>query len=303
MKQITVISGKGGTGKTVITASLAALAKNKVMVDCDVDAADLHLLLHPKIEENYEFKGGRLAIIDKDKCTECGKCEEVCRFEAVREDRSKKQEARSKHSHYSPLTTHYYIDPLSCEGCGACLLVCPEEAITLKEEITGEWFVSQTKYGKLVHAKLGIAEENSGRLVTVIRQKAQHIALQEGLDYIIIDGPPGIGCPVIASLSGVDIALVVTEPTLSGIHDMERVIGVCEHFGIKIYVCINKFDLSLPNTKKIEGFCQTKNIPILAQISFDEEIINSVVAGKPAVEYVKGRTLESIENIWDRLGK
>ena len=303
MKQITVISGKGGTGKTVVTGSLAVLAKNKVMVDCDVDAADLHLLLHPQIEEQHEFKGGRLAVIDKDKCTGCGKCKEVCRFEAVREDRSKKQKARNKHSHFPLLTSHYYIDPLSCEGCGTCSLVCLEEAITLKEEITGEWFVSQTKYGKLVHAKLGIAEENSGRLVTMIRQKAQDIALQEGLDYVIIDGPPGIGCPVIASLSGVDIAMVVTEPTLSGIHDMKRVIGVCEHFGIKTYVCINKFDLSLTNTKRIENFCQSRGIPILAYIPFDEEVIDSVVEGKPAVEYVQGKTLNSIESIWERLEK
>ncbi|HID93184.1 MAG TPA: 4Fe-4S dicluster domain-containing protein [bacterium (Candidatus Stahlbacteria)] len=303
MKQITVISGKGGTGKTVVTGSLAVLAKNKVMVDCDVDAADLHLLLHPQIEEQHEFKGGRLAVIDKDKCTGCGKCKEVCRFEAIREDRSKKQEARNKHSHFPLLTSHYYIDPLSCEGCGTCSLVCLEEAITLKEEITGEWFVSQTKYGKLVHAKLGIAEENSGRLVTMIRQKAQDIALQEGLDYVIIDGPPGIGCPVIASLSGVDIAMVVTEPTLSGIHDMKRVIGVCEHFGIKTYVCINKFDLSLTNTKRIENFCQSRGIPILAYIPFDEEVIDSVVEGKPAVEYVQGKTLNSIESIWERLEK
>lgn len=284
MKQITVISGKGGTGKTVITGSLAVLAENKVMVDCDVDAADLHLLLHPKIKESHEFKGGRLAVIDKDICIECGKCKEICRFEAITDN---------------PIA----IDPLSCEGCGTCSLVCPQEAITLKEEITGEWFVSQTKYGKLVHAKLGIAEENSGRLVTVVRQKAQDIALQEGLDYIIIDGPPGIGCPVIASLSGVNAALVVTEPTLSGIHDMERVVGVCEHFGIKTYVCINKFDLSLPNTERIENFCQARSIPMPAQIPFDEEIINSVVAGKPAVEHVKGQTLNSIEDIWDRLGK
>ncbi|RKY78950.1 (4Fe-4S)-binding protein [candidate division KSB1 bacterium] len=284
MKQITVISGKGGTGKTIITGSLAVLAENKVMVDCDVDAADLHLLLHPQIEESHEFKGGRLAIIDEDKCTECGECKEVCRFEAITDN---------------PIA----IDPLSCEGCGTCSLVCPQEAITLEEKITGEWFVSQTQYGKLVHAKLGIAEENSGRLVTVIRQKAQDIALQEKLDYLIIDGPPGIGCPVIASLSGVDAALVVTEPTLSSIHDMERVVGVCEHFEIKTYVCINKFDLSLPNTERIENFCHFRSIPILAHIPFDEEVINSVVEGKPAVEHVKGETLDSIKNIWERLRK
>ncbi|GAI05092.1 unnamed protein product, partial [marine sediment metagenome] len=219
MKQIVVISGKGGTGKSVIAGSFASLAKNKVMADCDVDAADLHLLLHPTVKETHEFSGGKTAFIDERRCTECGKCQEVCRFEAI---------------------DNYVVDPISCEGCGVCFHICPEKAIKMVDDLSGKWFVSETKYGPFVHAKLGIAEENSGKLVTLVRQNAKLIAEKEKRDFVIIDGPPGIGCPVIASLSGVDIALIVTEPTLSGIHDLERIVGVAHHFGIKGVVCINK---------------------------------------------------------------
>ncbi len=193
MKQIVVISGKGGTGKTVITASLAALARSKVMADCDVDAADLHLLLNPKIKEKHEFRSGKTAIIDKKLCQQCGKCIAACRFNAISED--------------------FTVDPVSCEGCGFCSHICPAEAIEMRENISGEWFISDTRFGPLVHARLGIAEENSGKLVTLVRQKAKESAENRGLDWVIIDGAPGIGCPVIASLSGVDCALVVTEPT------------------------------------------------------------------------------------------
>ncbi|NWF52770.1 MAG: 4Fe-4S binding protein, partial [Nitrospirae bacterium] len=209
MKQIVVISGKGGTGKTILTASFASLAKNKVMADCDVDAADLHLLLQPEIKERHEFRSGVTATIDKELCQGCGECISVCRFNAISED--------------------FTVDPISCEGCTICSYVCPAGAIKLEENISGEWFVSETKYGPFVHAKLGIAEENSGKLVSVVRQKAKEIAEKENLDYVIIDGPPGIGCPVIASLANVDLAMIVTEPTLSGIHDMERVAQVSKH--------------------------------------------------------------------------
>jgi MinD superfamily P-loop ATPase len=194
VKQIVVISGKGGTGKTILTASFAALAQNKVMVDCDVDAADLHLLLQPEIKERHEFRSGMTARINAEICEQCGQCISVCRFDAISKD--------------------FIVDPVSCEGCTICSYVCPAGAITLEENISGEWFISNTKYGPLVHAKLGIAEENSGKLVMQVRQAAKEIAEKDNLDYVIIDGPPGIGCPVIASLSGVDLAVIVTEPTL-----------------------------------------------------------------------------------------
>jgi MinD superfamily P-loop ATPase len=212
MKQITVISGKGGTGKTTILASLAALVKRAVLVDADVDAADLHLLLKPQVRRREPFVASQVALIDPEKCDPCGKCAEACRFEAIRD---------------------LQVDPISCEGCGVCFHVCPRGAILMKEVQSGEWFISQTRYGPMVHAKLGVAQENSGKLVTLVRKEAQRIAREGGYPLILIDGPPGIGCPVIASLGGVDAVLVVTEPSLSGIHDLERVLGVSRHFQVR----------------------------------------------------------------------
>ncbi len=279
MKQIVVISGKGGTGKTVTTASFASLAENKVMADCDVDAADLYLLLHPTIKETYEFTG-RVAQINQDKCIQCGKCQEVCRFEAIDD---------------------FTVDPVSCEGCGVCVYVCPQKAIKMVKHPSGKWFVSRTKYGPLVHAKLGIAEENSGKLVSLVREKAKSIAEKEKRDFVIIDGPPGIGCPVIASLSGVDIALIVTEPTFSGIHDLKRVIGVAHHFGVKSMVCINKYDLNLENTQHIEDFCQSYGIEVAGKISFDTIVTEALVIGKPVVEYSNGDVSSQIKGLWERI--
>ncbi len=279
MKQIVIISGKGGTGKTVITASFAALAKNKVMVDCDVDAADLYLLLHPEIKETYEFTG-RVAKIDEDKCIQCGKCQEVCRFEAIKD---------------------FIVDPILCEGCGVCPYVCPQKAIKMMEHSAGNWFVSETKYGPLVHAKLGIAEENSGKLVSLVKQKARDVAQKQRRDFIIIDGPPGIGCPVIASLSGVDITLIVTEPTLSGIHDLERVAGVAYHFGIKTLVCINKYDLNLKITQNIENFCKTYNIELIGKVPFNKVVTEALVIGKPVVEYSDNTVSPQIREMWKKI--
>jgi MinD superfamily P-loop ATPase len=281
MKQIVVISGKGGTGKTVLTASFASLAKNKVMADCDVDAADLHLLLQPEIKERHEFRSGITATIDKELCQGCGECISVCRFNAISED--------------------FTIDPISCEGCTICSYVCPVGAIKLEENLSGEWFVSETKYGPFVHAKLGIAEENSGKLVSVVRQKAKEIAEKENLDYVIIDGPPGIGCPVIASLANVDLAMIVTEPTLSGIHDMERVALVAKHFGVPTKVVINKFDINQENTEEIKKICQKQDIEVLAQLPFSQKVSESIVQGVPLVEFCSNGIVQEVSSLWERI--
>lgn len=280
MKQICVISGKGGTGKTVLAASFAALAASKVMADCDVDAADLHLLLHPEVKETHEYYGGKKAVIDPANCTQCGECESACRYNAIEDFR---------------------VIPTACEGCGVCKLVCKEDAVQLKEWLSGYWFVSDTSYGPMVHARLGIAAENSGKLVSQVREKAKEIANKEKLDFVIIDGPPGMGCPVLASLTGVDVALIVAEPTLSGIHDMERVHGVCKHFAIADVVCVNKFDINVENSEKIEKWCVQNSVPFLGRISFDRSVPESLVAGKPFVEYSDGSVRSEIEKIWENV--
>jgi len=280
MKEIVVLSGKGGTGKTSIVGSFAVLAKNKVLADCDVDAADLHLILNPAVRENHEFWSGDTAVIDGKLCTQCGLCQELCRFSAVKD---------------------YIVDPISCEGCGFCAHICPAEAITMKENLSGEWFSSNTKYGPLVHARLGIAQENSGKLVALVRQQARQLAEKEGFDCIISDGPPGIGCPVISSLSGANLALLVTEPTLSGIHDLERVLGVCRHFGVPALVCINKYDLNEENARQIESNCLSQGVEIAGRVPFDNVVTESIVQGVPVVEYSDGRVTKEVERMWHTL--
>jgi MinD superfamily P-loop ATPase len=284
MKQITVISGKGGTGKTVITAALAALAQNKVMADCDVDAADLHLLLHPTVKETHEFKGGKKAILNEELCTNCGRCVEVCRFDAIRQ-----QEDR------------IVIDPIACEGCGVCSLICPVEAIQMQENLSGEWFVSDTEYGIMVHARLAVAEENSGKLVSTVRQNARTIAQKNDLDLVIVDGPPGIGCPVIASITGVDLVVAVTEPTLSAISDLERVLSLIRHFKIEPVVLINKYDLNLENTEKITDFCERENIGIVGKIPFDHAFTKAMVQGKTIMRDHDSDLAKTILSIWERI--
>jgi len=281
MKQIVIISGKGGTGKTVLTASFAVLAENKVMADCDVDAADLHLLLHPAIKERHEFRSGKTAIIDRELCQECGECITVCRFDAI--------------------SRNFQVDPISCEGCAVCSFICPAEAISMEENISGEWFISETRYGPMVHARLGIAEENSGKLVSKVREVAKEIAEKENCDYIIIDGPPGIGCPVIASLANVDLALLVTEPTLSGIHDMERIALVAQHFNVPTKVVINKYDINLQNTDDIKRICAAKDIEVLAQLPFSQKVIQSIVEGMPVVKYCDDQITKDIALLWERI--
>ena len=281
MKQILIISGKGGTGKTVITASFASLAKNKVMADCDVDAADLHLLLAPSIKERHEFRSGKTAIIEKERCIQCGKCLEVCRFNAVSKD--------------------FKVDPIACEGCAFCSFACPVSAIKMKENLSGEWFVSLTRFGPLVHARLGVAEENSGKLVSLVRQQAKELAERNNCDWVIIDGAPGIGCPVIASLSGIDCAVVVTEPTLSGLHDADRVIGVAGHFGVLVKLIVNKYDLNVDMTGKIEEYCRKNDIDLIGKIPFDKSVVEAMVRGKTIIEHPDGKVKEEIINIWQRL--
>jgi MinD superfamily P-loop ATPase len=277
MKELVVLSGKGGTGKTSIVASFAALAQSKVLADCDVDAADLHLVLQPTMRVNHEFWSGQVAIIDEEKCTQCGLCQELCRFGAI---------------------SGFRVDPVSCEGCGFCFHICPAEAIIMKDNMSGHWFISDTKYGPLVHARLGIAQENSGKLVALVRQQARGIAESGRLDYIISDGPPGIGCPVISSLSGADLALLVTEPTQSGIHDLERVLDVCRHFGIPALVCVNKYDINEDNTRRIEDYCLGQGLKVVARIPFDNVVTEAIVKGVPVVEHAQGRVTTEIESLW-----
>ena len=278
MKEVVVLSGKGGTGKTSIVASFASLAKSKVMVDCDVDAADLYLLLQPVSQQRQEFWSGQKAVIDLDRCTQCGICQEVCRLDAI--------------------TDEFQVDPISCEGCGFCCQVCPEEAITMQENLSGHWFISETRYGPLVHARLGVAQENSGKLVALVRQKTKLVAEKRGLDYIISDGPPGIGCPVISSISGVNLAVIVTEPTLSGMHDLDRVIGVCHHFTVPVIVCINKYDLNEDNSHQIESYCYNQGIEIASKIPFDNVVTEALVHGLPVVEYSQNKVSRQIEALW-----
>ncbi|MDD5259024.1 MAG: ATP-binding protein [bacterium] len=281
MKQIVVISGKGGTGKTVMTGAFASLAQNKVMADCDVDAADLHLLLQPKIVERHEFRSGLKAGINKKICQKCGKCMIACRFQAINQD--------------------FIVDPVSCEGCGFCSHICPAGAIKMEENISGEWFISTTRFGPMVHARLGIAEENSGKLVSLVRKQAKAVAEKNNCDWVIIDGAPGIGCPVIASLSGVDQAVVVTEPTLSGLHDALRVIDVTKHFKIPAQVIINKYDLNTDMARQIEEHCLKIGIPLLGKVRFDKTVVEAMVDGKTIIEYKDTPVKEEIQRIWEKL--
>nr|QNO47935.1 ion-translocating oxidoreductase complex subunit B [Methanosarcinales archaeon ANME-2c ERB4] len=281
MKQITIISGKGGTGKTTLVASFAALAENKVIADCDVDAPDLHLLLHPKIVKREEFKGLNVAAMDKSKCIECGICEAACRFKAISDTQS-----------------GYAVNPTRCEGCGVCVFVCDQDAIILTERVSGYAFISKTKYGTMAHAQLNIAEEASGKLVTVVRNNAQRVAEEEGSELILIDGSPGIGCPVIASLTGVDLALVITEPTMSGLHDLERILDVTRHFGIATVVCINKYDINEANSRRITEFCRERGVTIVRNIPYDPVVTGAMVAAMPVVEFSDGAVSDAIKEIW-----
>ncbi|MBN1575209.1 MAG: ATP-binding protein [Chitinispirillaceae bacterium] len=289
MKEIVIISGKGGTGKTSIAASFAAIAKGKaVLADCDVDAADLHLILKPEIRRRTEFRSGHKAIIRKNRCTGCGKCAQVCRFDALHDG--------TTWDAYPEV--RYSIDPVACEGCGVCVRVCPADAIDFPEETCGEWYISDTRFGAMVHAKLGIAAENSGKLVTLVRSEAKRIAQEEGADYLLIDGSPGIGCPVIASLTAADFALIVTEPTVSGDHDLRRIAGLAKQLGVPAMVCVNKWDINPAATREIKALAQGHGISFAGLVRYDRAVTEAQRAEKAVVEYCAEGVAMDIQGVW-----
>ena len=288
MKEIVVISGKGGTGKTSIVAAFAGLAKNAVFADCDVDAADLHLILKPKVKQTSNFFGGKQASIITEKCNQCGKCFSVCRFDAIKQSWDVDEVA----------SLAYRIDPVSCEGCGVCVEFCPENAIKFEDCINGQWYISDTRFGTMVHARLGIAEENSGKLVSLLRKEAKRIAEKDKKDLIIIDGSPGIGCPVIASIAGADLVLVITEPTLSGKHDLQRVAELTANFKIPTLVCINKADINLQIANEIEENAQSKGLKMAGKIHYDEAFTKAQIMESTVIEYTGGAISEEIKTLW-----
>jgi MinD superfamily P-loop ATPase len=282
MKELIILSGKGGTGKTSLTAAFAALAENTVFCDADVDAADLHLILTPEIKSAMEFKGANKAVIDSEKCSQCGQCLDLCRFEAV--------------------TADLKIDPLACEGCGVCVDLCPEHAIAFPQSVCGEWFVSGTRFGTLVHGRLGIAQENSGKLVALIRQQAKKTAQQENCNFILTDGPPGIGCPVIASISQATAVLIIAEPTVSGRHDMERVSLLARHFNVPAMVCINKYDLNPEQTEKIEAFALDNHLSIAGRISFNPIFVQAMIQAQTLFEYNRmSSAAMEVQTVWENV--
>ncbi|MBP7736912.1 MAG: 4Fe-4S binding protein [Spirochaetes bacterium] len=281
MRELVIISGKGGTGKTSVAASLACLARNKVIADCDVDAADMHLVLKPDVRSTTVFAGGKKAVINGKTCTACGECLRYCRFDAISDD--------------------FAVDPISCEGCGVCVRFCPAGAVTMNDHVSGEWFLSDTRHGPLVHAKLGIAEGNSGKLVTLIKKKAREIAGEKGYELVIVDGSPGTGCPVIATMSGAAVALVVTEPTVSGIHDLKRIHELARHFNIKTAVCVNKADINLEKVAEIKTFCARNGITVAGEIPYDTDVSRAQIAGQSVVEHSAGAAAQSILSLWNRI--
>jgi MinD superfamily P-loop ATPase len=290
MNELVVISGKGGTGKTSVLASFAALAKDAVLADCDVDAADLHLVLNPAIEGKGEFKSGHEAVIRSQDCTRCGVCLTHCRFDAI-----------TKENGTAPDETVFTVDPVSCEGCGVCVHFCPVHVISFPERVCGEWFVSTTRFGPMVHARLAIAAENSGRLVSLVRKGAKLIAEQQGRNLILVDGPPGIGCPVISSLTGATAVLAVTEPTLSGEHDLERVLSLAGHFRIRTAVCVNKWDINADATQRIERRAVALGAVIVGRIPYDRAVTDAQVQGKTVVEHGDGPAARGIRQTWGKL--
>lgn len=287
MKELVVLSGKGGTGKTSMTAAFASLAQDMMLCDADVDAADLHLLMAPDIGETTDFVGGNEAAIVPDKCVGCGLCMELCRFNAVSQN---------------PNYENFIIDPIDCEGCGVCVDLCPEQAIDFPPKTCGQWFVSATRFGPMVHARLGIAEENSGRLVALVREEARKRLREQHLSLMITDGPPGIGCPVIASMGQANAVLIVTEPTVSGIHDMKRVAQLAAHFKIPAMVCINKYDLNPDQSEAIRNIAEEKNLIYTGEIPFDPAFTKAMIQGKTIMEtHKESKASLAIKEIWQKI--
>lgn len=289
MKQLAILSGKGGTGKTSVAAAFAHLAAQgehsirAVLADADVDASNLELVLEPIVLETHDFIAGGVAVIDSELCEGCGLCIEVCRFDAI-PDRE------------APL-----VDPIACDGCAACVYQCPTQAIHMEPQLAGHWFRSDSRYGPLFHAALRPAQENSGKLVTMVKQQARLLALDENYDLMIVDGPPGIGCPVISAASGADLALIVAEPTASGVHDLERVLQTTEHFGLPALVCINKADLYPEGTSTIETFCRQRGLEVMGHIPFDTGVTQAMVQGLPVTAYSDGPAAQALRQVWKRL--
>lgn len=288
MKQWVVLSGKGGTGKTSVTAALAHLAAQEhrlVLADTDVDAANLGVLLSPAIQERHAFTGSQAAEIDLGRCTGCGVCEEVCRFGAI-----------------AATEGTYAVDLLACEGCAACRYACPAEAIRMAEQPTGEWFRSSTRLGPLFHARLFAGQENSGKLVAQVKQTARYVATKEGAGLLLVDGPPGIGCPVIASVTGADLALLVVEPSVSGVHDLKRILGTVRHFGVQPAVCVNKADINPTRTAEVRAICAAEGVPVVGTIPFDTVVTEAMVNRRPVTAYrPESPVSEAIGGLWRAL--
>lgn len=289
MKEIVVVSGKGGTGKTSLTASFAVLAERPVVADADVDAADLHLVLAPSVRERHEFRGGRVAAVDEGECSGCGVCSDVCRFDAVRRREDPAGAAT------------FRVDPTACEGCGACVRFCPEDAIAFPERRSGEWMVSATRCGPMVHARLATAEGSSGKLVTVVRQEARRIAALEGRDLVLLDGPPGVGCPVIASVTGADLVVAVTEPTVSGEHDLERLLKLTKHFDVPAAVCVNKWDLDPEGTERIERQALRSGARLAGRVRYDRGVTAAQMERRAVVE-TDAPSAADVREVWGSLG-
>jgi MinD superfamily P-loop ATPase len=291
LKQLVILSGKGGTGKTSVAAALAHLASQEmpiVLADADVDAANLELVLDPAKLEEHIFMGGQVAVIDPERCTMCGRCEEVCRFDAIIPG--------------SAGDGTYRVDSLACEGCAACITQCPEEAIHAEEQQAGLWFRSDTRFGPLFHAHLFAAQENSGKLVTIVKQHGRLLALDEGRELLIVDGPPGIGCPVISASAGADLALLVVEPTVSGVHDLERALGTVQHFGVPALVCINKADLSPDRSVAIQAYCAAEGIEVVGMLPYDTIVTEAMVQGQPVTAYEpQGMMTRALRNMWAKV--
>ncbi len=281
MKELVLISGKGGTGKTTLTAAFAYLARNKVLADCDVDAPDLHILAQPEIIQREDFRGGIKAYIDGQKCVQCGACIEGCRFKAISDE--------------------FHVNPLACEGCGVCSHLCPESAIILKEAVNGTWYISQTRFGPMVHASLFPGEENSGKLVALVRNQAKVLAGKRQSKLILVDGAPGVGCPVISSVTGADHVIIVTEPTLSGLHDMKRALQLVQGFRIHASVIINKWDINPEVTERIEESSERKGANVVGRIPYDPDVVKALVQRRSVAENGTSPAADSIREIWDRL--